>query len=268
MGAVANAEHGVDLREHVTVTDGGDAAGATLEEAHAALRGMVLKVLANGGVPFVVGGGNDQSAPNGLALLDPAAGATAAAGDGGAIAIAVVNVDAHLDVRPRLADGRVHSGCPFRQLAEDPRYAATGSRLVEFACQGAQCAAEHAAFVTERCNGELLWLSQVAADAPAAFARVLAAVAPRERLFLSFDIDAIASRDCPGVSCPATVGLSAEDALAMCLAAGRSGAVALFDVSEMCPAVEDYRTPRLVANMFYFFLVGIAVRRAAAARPQ
>jgi formiminoglutamase len=32
--------------------------------------------------------------------------------------IAVINIDAHLDVRP-LKEGKVHSGSPFRLLNED-----------------------------------------------------------------------------------------------------------------------------------------------------
>ena len=34
------------------------------------------------------------------------------------------------------------------------------------------------------------------------------------------------------------------------------------DVSEYNPAVEEYRTGRLVANMFYYFALGMACRPA------
>jgi formiminoglutamase len=33
------------------------------------------------------------------------------------------------------------------------------------------------------------------------------------------------------------------------------------DVSEYNPAVEEWRTGRLVANMFYFFAMGVASRQ-------
>lgn len=59
-----------------------------------------------------------------------------------------------------------------------------------------------------------------------------------------------------GVSCPANVGLTAEEALDICYWAGRNPAVALVDISEYNPKIEDYRTGRLVANMFYYFLLG------------
>ncbi len=71
--------------------------------------------------------------------------------------IGVVNIDAHLDVRP-LKDGRVHSGSPFRCLLEDKRF--TG-RFAEFAAQGNQCSAEHAAYVTHTKKQLLVWLGEL-----------------------------------------------------------------------------------------------------------
>lgn len=57
--------------------------------------------------PFVIGGGNDQSFPNGYSLLHFAAQGNKKVG--------VINIDAHLDVRP-LKEGKTHSGSPFFQL--------------------------------------------------------------------------------------------------------------------------------------------------------
>lgn len=49
----------------ISITDGGDVPeGLTLEEAHDVLRQKVSEVVAKGGIPFIVGGGNDQSYPN------------------------------------------------------------------------------------------------------------------------------------------------------------------------------------------------------------
>lgn len=81
------------------------------------------------------------------------------------------------------------------------------------------------------------------------------------KTFVSFDIDSIQSSDCPGVSCPATVGLTSEEALRMCFEAGSNPNVALFDLSEFNPTIEAYRTGRLVVNMFYYFSMGIAKRK-------
>jgi arginase family enzyme len=226
----------------------------------------------------------------------------------------VVNIDAHLDIRPLVpvtqdkapkdsipalsapfnesngqSNGQevyyaAHSGSPFRQLLAYPGFPATS--FVEFACQGMQCAAEHVEFFenlhreavrTEQVKAAeaglpahhpLYWLSAMRGNAegrsvPQQFDDVLGYLATASKnVFVSFDIDSVAGSDAPGVSCPATVGLSSQEALDMCLMAGKNPDVKLFDLSELCPAVEDYRTPMLAAYMFYHFLCGVAQRNA------
>ena len=276
MGCVVNAEYDADLR-HLKIADGGNVTGDTLEAAHANLREAVRRVMLSGAVPFVVGGSNDQSAPNGLAALD-------VVGSGN---LAVVNIDAHLDVRPLTPEGLAHSGSPFRQLLEDGRL--PGTQFVEFACQGNQCSAAHVDYVKEK-GGSLYWWSEIRSTPVQTFQRLLdegGGMTARQandpdvpsrglrrpnsapRWFVSFDIDAITGADCPGVSCPASFGLGSDDALRMCHAAGVSSRVALVDVSEMNPIIEGYRTPRLVANMLYFFLLGMSRRlRSLPAHPK
>ncbi|KEG12430.1 putative arginase [Trypanosoma grayi] len=244
LGTVKNMELDVDA-SHVKLFDAGDITADTLEAAHAKLEKKVAEVLAMGAFPFVIGGGNDQSAPNGRALL------RAFDGD-----VGVINIDAHLDVRPPLSDGRVHSGTPFRQLLEEKSF--SGSRFVEFACQGSQCSAIHAEFVKSH-QGHLMWLSEVQKKG------AVAALEDAFRLtgkntFFSFDVDSLRSSDMPGVSAPGAVGLSAQEAFDMCFAAGKNPSVKLMDMSELNPVVEDYRSPRVAAYMLYHFILGFATR--------
>lgn len=287
MGCVVNTEFDVDLsalRFGVAGVVDGEAA-ATLEDAHVLLLAKVKAVLdaQPSCVPFVVGGGNDQSFPNAMALLSHVVDAHDGSAD--RPRVTVINLDAHLDVRPLLDDGRVHSGSPFRQLLTSDEFKAVNGRFIEFAAQGSQCSAAHAKFVTDS-GGTIVWLSDVrtmardgvavpdtaskalrhalSLPAAAAFLRALSS-APGDNVFVSFDIDCITGADCPGVSCPATVGLTADEALAIAYLAGRLPTVRLMDVSELNPAVEGYRSPRLVANMFYNFLLGRADRVTHAA---
>ncbi len=69
----------------------------------------------------------------------------------------VVNIDAHLDVRP-LKLGKAHSGSPFRLLIEDERF--NSKNFAEFAAQGNQCSAIHANYVKET-GGRIIWLSEI-----------------------------------------------------------------------------------------------------------
>ena len=77
---------------------------------------------------------------------------------------------------------------------------------------------------------------------------------------MSFDLDAVAARDAPGVSCSSPTGLSAADAIDMARLAGAHSKVRLMDLSEYNPQIEEYRTGRLVAMMFHAFLCGVARR--------
>ncbi|KAJ3088759.1 hypothetical protein HK100_007947, partial [Physocladia obscura] len=202
-------------------------------------------------IPFVVGGGNDQSYPNASALLAHLSSRNATPPS-----LAVINIDAHLDVRLPTADGKAHSGTPFRQLLLDPRFvrhsrAAPGvpalPRFIEFAAQGSQCAQSHVDFVVQN-GGDVVWLDdvQLRRSTRASFLDAIARL-DGDRLFVSFDLDSVNSADAPGVSCPSPIGLSAQDALDICFESGKNPKVALFDLSELNPQIEEYRTARLTA---------------------
>jgi formiminoglutamase len=249
-GTVQNPEQDTDLSV-LSVTDAGDIpAEIPLSEAHARLTQTVGAILVKGGIPFVVGGGNDQSYPNALALLHHREGNP----------VGVINIDAHLDVRP-LIDGQAHSGSPFRLLLENNWF--QGENFIEFAAQGSQCSREHAQYIHSK-NGRVLWLDDILRKGPAveSFRIALGDLASNcSSLFVSFDLDSIAGSDAPGVSCPGVLGLSARDAISIAWQSGRHPLVSLFDLSEYNPIIEDERTGRLAAGLFYYFCLGVASRR-------
>lgn len=243
VGPLINPEFDIDLSD-ARLTDFGDVTGwHTLEELHELLEARVAEVLTTQHCPLVCGGGNDQSYRNARGLMR-------FLGHG---RIAVINVDAHLDARPALEGGLAHSGSPFRQLLCDPDFQ---GQFVEFAAQGSQCSKSHADFVREK-GGRIVWLRELQERKPSTVFKEILTGFPKEMpVFLSFDIDAIASAHCPGVSCPATIGLSAQDALDICFEAGAHRTVQLVDFSEYNPKIEAYRTGRLLANMMYYFMMG------------
>lgn len=177
----------------------------TLEDCHSLLTNTVAKVLQNSienseylQIPFVVGGGNDQSYANCSALL----GVALQLGR----PIAVINIDAHLDVRPPTSDGYVvHSGSPFRLMLEDVRFKQFNSTFVEFACQGPQCSLSHAEYV-RRNGGRLEWLDKMADSHDpkhnsdpivSRFSSVLQDIPENAMIFISFDLDAVCAADAP-----------------------------------------------------------------------
>ena len=103
--------------DRLALRDLGDATPelGSIEDVHAALEEAAAAALAQGACVVLLGGGHDGAYASHSALLRAVAGAVAA-----------INVDAHLDVRP-LRDGLITSGTPFRRLAErwGERYALT-----------------------------------------------------------------------------------------------------------------------------------------------
>ncbi|CCQ90821.1 putative Arginase [Nitrospina gracilis 3/211] len=251
-GTVFNPELGIDLSP-LRITDAGDIdPGLPLEQAHAALTAKVKGILQAGGTPFVAGGGNDQSWPNAQALLDTHESCR----------VGAINVDAHLDVRP-LIEGKAHSGSPFRLLLEDARF--SGELFVEFATQGSQAAKEHVEYVRHR-DGHIHWLSEIYMneDALGWFSSALGRVAwDCDAVFVSFDLDSVRMADAPGVSAPSVMGLRGSEALEIARIAGQNPKVQLFDLSEYNPEIEEERTGRLAASMFYYFCLGVASRKEA-----
>ena len=56
-------------------------------------------------------------------------------------------------------------------------------------------------------------------------------------------------------------GFTSEEAIEICYIAGYySNKIVAFDISEYNPFVEDWRTGRLVATMFYYFAMGYSKR--------
>jgi formiminoglutamase len=94
-----------------------------------------------------------------------------------------------------------------------------------------------------------------------AFEELITNLQANEKVFVSFDVDSISSSFCPGVSCPSVDGgLTSEEALEIAYISGSTSNVSLVDMSEYNPAVEDYRTGRLLSNIFYYFVLGYSQR--------
>jgi formiminoglutamase len=156
----------------------------------------------------------------------------------------------------------VHSGSPFRLLLEDGQFVESSSRFVEFAAQGSQCGMSHARFVTETHHQTIYWLSTLRKNIEMSvtdhFVNLIREL-PGD-LFVSFDLDSVRGSDAPGVSCASPSGLIAQEAMELAFEAGKCPRVRVFDLSEYNPLIEDYRTGRLVAMMFYYFCMGLVHR--------
>jgi formiminoglutamase len=219
---------------------------ADLEAGQAALADVVAAVLDRGAVPIVLGGGHETA--YGVFLGYVHAGR----------AVGMINVDAHLDVRPLVA-GLGHSGSPFRQALEHP-----SMPLIHYACLGVQPHAtsrEHWQYAQDHgCTVRL------ANELPPGLAHHVARAGSRMAgaglaVHLSIDADAVRMAEVPGVSAPNPVGLAGNEVIGAARLAGAAPEIAGLDIVEINPRYDqDGQSARWAAVVVWNFLLGLLGR--------
>jgi formiminoglutamase len=242
---IADPRFDVNLAHCRPLDAGNIAVRGTLEDTQVSLGTVVGAILKARAVPVVLGGGHETAFGHflgyGEALID----------------VAIINIDAHLDVRPYPAS-QGHSGSPFRQALQHPTRPLVPAHYV---CIGAQPFAvgwEHFRFVAEQ-GGAVHWADTTPMAAFLQDKRRLAADGCR--ILLTVDADAFAAGDVPGVSAPNPAGYAGREAFALAGSAGLSPEVASFELVEVNPSCDiDGRTARWAALTVWSFLIGLAQR--------
>lgn len=244
-----DSESNIDLTVNPPLDLGNVRLSGSLEESQQALGTVVAAILQSGAVPIILGGGHETAYGHYLGYV--------AAG----VPVGIINIDAHLDVRP-LIDGRGHSGTPFRQALEHPTHPLPGDHYV---CLGAQPhAVSHFHWLYARSRGcTVRWcreLERAVADHLLETGERLAKGGCS--VYLSIDADAVRMADVPGVSAPNPGGLSGREVLAAARLAGRSPAVASLDLVEINPRHDrDGQSARWGAVLIWNFLLGLGCRQ-------
>lgn len=223
----------VDLGDYVATGD--------LEANQAGLGEILAPHLRRGTIAIVLGGGHETAFGHFLGYV------------GANQPVGIVNWDAHPDVRP-LRDGLGHSGSPFRQALEHPSrlcrsYLAAGLNAPSVAKAHLDYLAKQGA---SHLFSEELDVRRIDSTYDAVAEPILA----------TFDLDAVNGAEAPGVSAPATHGLSTQLWLHAAEAAGRCQHVRSIDVVELNPRIDvDGRTARLAAMTVWRFLRGLCCRQ-------
>jgi formiminoglutamase len=222
-----------------------------LEATQQALGEVVAGVLGAGAVPIVLGGGHETVFGTYLGYV--LAGRP----------VALLNLDAHLDVRP-YPDGRGHSGSPFRQAIEHPTHPLPGHGYVCLGVQPQSVSREHLDYVLGR-GGVVEWAEDVRGDLGGHFQRQCERLrAERCLIHVSLDADVATAADVPGVSAPNPVGLAGAELIACARLAGGTPGVSSFDLVEINPQFDrDGQSARWAAVVIWHFLAGLARRPSA-----
>jgi len=215
-----------------------------LTQKQAGLGTVLAPYLARGVVPLVLGGGHETAYGHFLGYVE-------AERD-----VAILNWDAHVDVRP-LVDGRPHSGSSFRQALTHPSGVCRDYTVAGLLPHSTSAA--HLDFVDQH-DGEALWGGDLSESAVEGLYKSL-----DTPTMVTFDLDAVDQAYAPGVSAPSVGGLDQEVWFRAAYCAGRCPHVASVDVAELNPRVDpDQRTARLAARTVWEIVRGLADRR----RPQ
>lgn len=237
-----DARLGLELGRRHPIADLGDVEvrPGSLAAAQVELGRLVGECLRVGVTPIVLGGGHTTSYGHFLGYVE-------AGRD-----VAIVNLDAHLDVREVGAAGPT-SGTPFRQALEH-RSGRLGAR---YHCVGAMAHANSPDYVTwlRRRGGTIEWFEDIVAGGPAEAFCMRIGQHPGIAVMASLDMDCVSSAFAPGTSAASPLGFTALQFLEVATLCGESAAVTSFDVCEVSPPLDvDDRTSRLGALAVLRFL--------------
>ncbi len=223
--------------------------GGTLEDTHDTHFQVVSQLLRDGKRVIVLGGGNDISYPDGLAMAE-AFGAEQWIG---------INIDSHLDVR--IAEQR-NSGTQYRQLLEEKHLLPT--YFYEVGYQTHFCSPVYYEYIrslgVHRISLEML-RSRAEADLEIKeqIRQKFINHSSSLNTFFGFDLDAVRSADAPGTSNPSPLGLRAGEFITLVKYAASLANTKIIEFTEVNPTFDvDNRTTKLVAIGMHRFCSGVA----------
>ena len=228
-----------------------------VEKDQTLLGDVLAPYLAENIFPIILGGGHETAYGHFLGYVNAG------------LQPGMLNWDAHADVRP-LKDGQAHSGSPFFQaLTHSSRRGSQfpsrrdGVTYVVAGLQGYSVARAHLAFI-EQHGGAYYWASDLSLDRVATIYQQ-----PASPVMTTFDLDAVDQAFAPGVSAPATGGLTSKLWLRAAYLAGKLPHVTSMDIVECNPLVDrDNQTARLAALTVWEVLRGLAERINAHSKTQ
>ena len=245
-----DGETGSDLVANPPLDLGDVRITGSLEESQQALAEVVAALLRAGAVPVVLGGGHETAYGHYLGYV--------AAG----LAVGIINLDAHLDIRPCL-EGKGHSGSPFRQAMEHPTHPLAGSRYVCLGAQPQSVSREHWHFAQQR-GCQVRWRGEGKHSLDQCFHRECQRLAGSQcQVYVTLDADVVRTADVPGVSAPNPAGLSGDEVLSCARLAGTTPQVSSIDLVEINPRLDrDGQSARWAALAVWNFLTGLTTRSA------
>ncbi len=220
-----------------------------LEEAQDLLAGGVRALREAGFFVIVLGGGHETA-------WGHFAGLTGGETRGKVSPPSILNIDAHLDLRP---DRPGTSGTPFDQAAELCR--ASGLEF-RYLAAGIQDDGNTVFLRKHAKNLGASWVNWRELERCANTGRVPDLISTfirgAESVYLSIDLDAFSSAYAPGVSAASPMGISPMSAMVIIDEVMQSGKLVSMDVVELLPEKDkDSQTAKLAAKLIWQVVAGL-----------
>lgn len=233
--------------EHFTIYDAGTVVcdDKNLEQAQEILSTYVATIIRSGATPILMGGGHEIAWGHfqGISEALPKAD------------ISLVNIDAHLGLRPKIEGKKGSSGSSFIQIAEVHRDEGLN---FDYTCLGLQKNgnSEASLKMAEKLQAKTIFAEEIHLGGPGICSSILDEVIIRaDKIYLSLSLDVFAAPYAPGVSTPQVLGLTPWQVLPLVKQLAASGKVAGFDVAELNPQYDrDGMTAQLAASLIAEFI--------------
>lgn len=214
-----------------------------LEDAQERLSSAIAEIVKKGLFPIVLGGGHEV-----------AFGSVKGVYDGLGEPVAVVNFDAHFDLRE---ENVATSGTPFRQL--ERLYSRDGFRF-DYMCVGIQRAANTIELFERAKALGVSWIDidMIRFNSKAAIKQLSDFLKDKKHVHLTICSDVFAQSIAPGVSAPTPFGLFVDEFLSLFYVVLKSGKVVSFDIAEVSPVLDrDNATSKLAAYIVFRLVDGV-----------
>jgi formiminoglutamase len=191
-------------------------------------------------MPIIMGGGHETAWGHYLGIKQQYANQH----------LAIVNFDAHFDLRELGPDGQASSGTPFLQIAQDH---IADSKRFDYTCIGIQKSANTNGLFSkaEELKANYVLAEDIHLNGLTQSLRILDAVINNaDVIYVSLCLDVFSITVAPGVSAPQVLGLEPFQVLPLLRHLLSSKKVVAFDIVELAPQYDrDHRTAKLAANL-------------------
>ena len=218
-----------------------------LEDAQNLLAETVNKILKLNMTPLIMGGGHEIA-------LGHYNGIIKHFGKEEANKIGIINLDAHLDIRPY--ENGASSGTMFRQISDNCH---NKNIKFNYLCIGAQTYGNTRSLFKklEEIKGKYILAKDIKEyNLINVFNKIDKFVYKQDQIYLTLCADVISSAYAPGVSAPQPFGLHPEIIVEIIKHLIVSRKIISFDIAEVSPRFdEDHRTSKLAAIIYYSFII-------------